>query len=260
MEHWKSIKHIMRYLNGTRNYGLLYDKEKVTDFIGYSDADWDGDLDNRRSTSGYVFKLSRAAVSWRSKKQSCVALSRAEAEYMALARATQEAVWMQRLQNDLNEASAKSTLIYEDNQSTICMAKNPQHYGRAKHIVIKFHYIREQVEKKAFQLEYCESKNMVVDMLTKALLSSQFVKPREMLWVREIIEQVWLQVRRSVEIHFRKRYVSFNFKGLNQQIPNIFGYNNVLFSLWPVAAYCRHFVLFWAPNPSFLWPHFILLF
>ena len=67
MEHWKFIKHIMRDLNGTRNYGLLYDKEKVTDFIGYSDADWAGDLDDRRSTSGYLFKLSGAAVSWRSK-------------------------------------------------------------------------------------------------------------------------------------------------------------------------------------------------
>ena len=170
MEHWKSIKHTMRYPNGTRNYGLLYDKEKVTDFIGYSDADWAGDLDDRRSTSGYLFKLSGAAVRWRSKKQYCVALSTAEAEYMALASATQEAVEMQRLQNDLNEASVKSTLIYEDNQSTICMAKNPQYHGRAKHIEIKFHYIREQVEKKAIQLEYCESKNMVADMVTKALL------------------------------------------------------------------------------------------
>ena len=109
MEHWKSIKHIMCYLNGTRNY--VYDKEKVTDFIGYSDADWAGDLDDCRSTSGYLFKLSGAAVSWRSKKQSCVALSTAEAEYMALASAAQETVWMQRLQNDLNETSVKSTLI-----------------------------------------------------------------------------------------------------------------------------------------------------
>ena len=189
MEHWKSIKHIMHYLNGTQNYGLLYDKEKVTDFIGYSDEDWAGDSDDHRSTSGYVFELSGAAVSWRSKKQSCVALSTAEAEYMALASAAQEAVWMQGLQNYLNEASVKSILIYEDNQSTICIAKNPQYHERAKHIDIKFHYICEQVEKKAIQLEYCESK-MVADMLTKALLSSQFVKLRNMLGVRKIIEQV----------------------------------------------------------------------
>ena len=180
----------MRYLNGTRNNGLLYDKEKVTNFIGYSDANWAGELDDRRSTSGYLFKLSGAAVSWRSKKQSCVALSTAEAEYMALTSAAQEAVWMQRLQNDLNEASVKSTLIYEDNQSTICKAKNPQYHGRAKHSDIKFHYIREQVEKKAIQFEYCESKTMVADMLTKALLSPQFEKLRETLGVKEIIEQV----------------------------------------------------------------------
>ena len=134
--------------------------------------------------------MSGAAVSWRSKKQCCVALSTAEAEYMTLTSATQEAVGMQRLQNDLNEVSVKSTHIYENNQSTICMAKNPQYHGRAKHIDIKFHYIHEQVEKKAIQLEYCESKNMVADMLTKALLSSQFVKLREMLGVREIIELV----------------------------------------------------------------------
>ena len=109
---------------------------------------------------------------------------------MALASAEQEAVWMQRLQNDLNEASIKSTLIYEDNQSTIYKVTNPQYHGRTKHIDIKFHYIREQVEKKAIQLEYCESKNMVADMLTKALLSSQFVKLREMLGVRKSIKQV----------------------------------------------------------------------
>ena len=150
MEHCKSIKHIMRYLNGTQNYGLLYDKEKVTDFIGYSDADWAGDLDDRRSTSGYLFKLSGAAVSWRSKKQSCVALSTAEAENIALASAAQEAVWMQRLQNDLNKASVKSTLIYEDNQSTICMAKNPQYHGRAKHI-----------DKSTSELTICEAQRNV---------------------------------------------------------------------------------------------------
>ena len=107
-----------------------------------------------------------------------MALSTAEAEYMALASAAQEAVWMQCLQNDLNEDSVKSTLIYEDNQSTICMAKNPQYHGQAKHIDIKFHHICEQVEKKAIQLEYCKSKNMVSDMLTKALLSSKFVNLR----------------------------------------------------------------------------------
>ena len=82
----------MHYLNNTQNYGLLYNKEKVTNFIGYSDADLAGDLDDCRSISGDLFKLSRAAISWRSKKQICVALSTAEAEYMVFASAAQEAV------------------------------------------------------------------------------------------------------------------------------------------------------------------------
>lgn len=109
----------MRYLNGTRNYGLLYNKENVNNHIGYSDANWAGDLDDRRLTSGYLFKLSEVSVSWRSKKQTCVSLSTAEAKDMALASAAQEAVHMQHLQNDLNEASVEPTLINEDNESTI---------------------------------------------------------------------------------------------------------------------------------------------
>ncbi len=102
--------------NYTRNYGLLYDKEKVTDFIGYSHAGWAGDLDDRRSTSGYLFKLSGAAVSWRSKKQSCVALSIAEAEYMALASAAQKLYGcnvfkMNSMKPQLNQHN-EITLIY----------------------------------------------------------------------------------------------------------------------------------------------------
>ncbi len=93
-----------------------------------------------------MFKISGAAVSWRSKKKSCVALSTAEAEYMALASATQEAVWMRKLLADLQNKTEKTTVIFEDNQSAIFMAKNPQYHGCAKHIDIKYHFIRDQTE------------------------------------------------------------------------------------------------------------------
>lgn len=122
-EHWTAVKHILRYLNGTRNYGLLYSSEETNNLTGYSDADWAGDLNDRKSTSGYLFKMSGAAISWKSKKQTCVALSTAEAEYMALASAAQEAVWLQRLTSDISKTSINPTTIYEDNQSAICMAK-----------------------------------------------------------------------------------------------------------------------------------------
>ena len=97
----------MRYLQGTSNFGLLYTKEESNECVGYSDADWAGNLDDRRSTSGYIFKINGAAVSWLSKKQSCVALSTAEAEYMALANTTQEAIWMRQLTIDLKNMPDK---------------------------------------------------------------------------------------------------------------------------------------------------------
>ena len=93
-QHWTAVKRILRYLRGTADYGLAFTPDASGDCVGYSDADWGGDLDDKKLSSGYVFLISGGAVSWRSKKQTCVALSTAEAEYVALASAAQEAVWM----------------------------------------------------------------------------------------------------------------------------------------------------------------------
>ena len=184
-EHWTAVKRIMRYLKGTIDYGLCYDRSSPGECVRYSDADWAGDLKDRKSTSGYLFQICGTAVSWRSKKQTCVALSTAEAEYMALASAAQEAIWLQHLVGDLGNKPVDPMVLYEDNQSAICMSKNPQFHGRAKHIGIKFHYIREQVERGAVALKYCPSNDMIADMLTKGLARDQFYKLRKMAGVRE---------------------------------------------------------------------------
>ena len=176
-----AVKHIFRYLKGTLNYGLQYTRDKQTNCIGYSDADWGGDLDDRKSTSGYLFQLSGAAVSWRSKKQTCVALSTAEAEYMALASAAQEAMWLRQITTDLKNKPTGATVIFEDNQSAICIAKNPQFHGRSKHI---YHFIREQVCNNTVELKYCRTNEMTADMLTKGLHGEQFEKLRHMAGVR----------------------------------------------------------------------------
>ena len=143
--HWKAVKHILRYLIGTINYGLLYSRTSSV-CLGYSDSDWGGDLDNRKSTSGYVFQIGGGPVSWQSRKQSCVALSTSEAEYIALTPAAQEAIWLRQLLSELEQEPEKKVVIYEDNQSTICLSKNPQFHGHSKHIAIKYHFIRDQVK------------------------------------------------------------------------------------------------------------------
>ena len=149
-QHWTAVKRIFRYLKGTIHLGLLNERNGLKKLIGYSDADWGGDCNDHISTSGYLFLVGGIAVSCRSNKQTCVALSTAEAEYMALASAAQEAVWMRH-----SVRICEPTVIFEDNQSAICMAKNPQFHGRAKHIGIKYHFIREQVSNNTIKLRYC---------------------------------------------------------------------------------------------------------
>ena len=179
-DHWTAVKRILRYLKGTHDYGLLYQKKASVELLGYSDADWAGDVGDRKSTSGYVFFLGGAAVSWKSCKQTSVALFTAEAEYIALSGAFQEAMWFQQLIADVLNKRVQETTIFEDNQSTICLAKNQHVHGRTKHVDIKYHFIRDLVEAKRVKLVYCASENMIADMLTKGLPIKQFEKLREL--------------------------------------------------------------------------------
>ena len=186
-EHWIAVKRILRYLKGTPNYGLAYSSNVDTDgpLIGYSDADWAGDVNDCKSTSGYFFIMSGAAVSWKSQKQTCVALSTAEAEYIALAAATQEATWMRQLLEDLHSGQIEPTVICEDNQSAICIAQNPQYHNRTKHIDIKYHYVREKVLDTTIELQYCPTRDMIADILTKGLTYDKFSRLRMLSGVKE---------------------------------------------------------------------------
>ena len=174
-EHLKTVKPILRYLRGTTHYGLLFKRNGSKAVIGYCDADWGGNTTDFKSTSGYLFQVGGTAFTWQSKKQLCVAMSRAEAEYVALAGAAQEAVWLKQLNEDLTGKS-EPVMIHEDNQSAIAIAKNPQFHGRVKHINIKYHFIREQVNSDNIKLNYCQISEMIVDMLTKGL---EFERLRE---------------------------------------------------------------------------------
>uniref|UniRef100_H3H4R3 Reverse transcriptase Ty1/copia-type domain-containing protein n=1 Tax=Phytophthora ramorum TaxID=164328 RepID=H3H4R3_PHYRM len=171
-EHWVAVKRIFRYLQGTKTHGICFKPGDKVDFRGYSDADWAGDLADRKSTSGYTFMLMSAPVSWGSKKQSSVSLSTSEAEYIALSLAIQEGKWIHRLLCEILAAANETgpeLMIREDNQSCIKMTKNPVNHGRAKHIDIKYHHIRDEVKRGEVKLEYCETSVMLADIMTKAL-------------------------------------------------------------------------------------------
>jgi hypothetical protein len=178
--HLTAVKRIFRYLKGTADMVLEF-KATEKELHGYSDADWASDLDSRHSTSGNVFIMSGGAISWASQKQATVALSTAEAEYVALGAATQEALWLRQLHSDLKIDIDVATTIYEDNQGAIAMSKNPVGHKRSKHIDIRHHFIRETVLSGAVQISYCPSSDMVADIFTKPLPNAPFERMREKL-------------------------------------------------------------------------------
>jgi hypothetical protein len=164
--HWCAAKRVLRYLKGTVERGLCFGGRGG--LKGYCDADWGGDVDSYRSTTGYVFLLNGAAVSWRSRLQRTVALSTAEAEYMALCEAAQEATFLTQLLTDLGE-KVPTVEILEDNQAAMVISKNEVFHPRTKHIGIKYHYTRECVSGGTIKLVYCATAEMVADALTKPL-------------------------------------------------------------------------------------------
>ena len=178
-EHWVAVKRVFRYLRGTTQLGLLYTKKVESDLlIGYSDADWGGDCNDYKSTSGYLFQIGSTAITWKSKKQSCIALSTAEAEYMALSSAAQEAIWLRELSSDLGNPQH---LIMEDNQSAISIARNPQFHGRTKHINIKYHLFENRSLTTRFVLSTaCPTEDMLADILTKGIGPEKFERLRRM--------------------------------------------------------------------------------
>jgi hypothetical protein len=171
--HLTAAKRVLRYLKGTINLSLQYKKTENSDVTGYSDAGWADDVDSRRSTTGNVFIMSGSPISWLSQRQSTVALSTAEAEYIALSSACQEAVWLQRLLTDIGE-NIKPITIMEDNQGAIAIAKNPVGHKRTKHIDIRYHFVREQTQKGVIEIQYLSTKEMLADMFTKPLPRGQF--------------------------------------------------------------------------------------
>ncbi|KAL6461003.1 hypothetical protein MHYP_G00309690 [Metynnis hypsauchen] len=178
-KHMTALKHVYRYLQGTVNYELSYEKcDNKLELMGYSDADWANDILDRKSTTGYCFSLSQnvAVVSWKTRKQQTVSLSTCEAEYVALAATIQEALYLSQLLQGMDHTFEQTVRVFEDNQGTIRLAKNPVNRQRSKHVDIKYHFIRSNILQGKIVLVYCPTENMVADVFTKSATRAKIEK------------------------------------------------------------------------------------
>ncbi|UYV76125.1 hypothetical protein LAZ67_13002672 [Cordylochernes scorpioides] len=187
--HWTAVKKIFGYLKATKNIGICFGGSSCTStLIGFSDADFAGDLDTRKSTTGYVFMLNNGPISWCSQKQNCVSLSTTESEYIAASKATKEAIWLRHLLRELHQEQVKPTTIFCDNQSCIRLVHNPEYHKRTKHIDISYHFIRDHFQNHAIDLLYVCSNDQAADIFTKALPPERYRRLRSQLGLFETTE------------------------------------------------------------------------
>ena len=176
MDHWKAAKKVLRYLKGTKYYMLMYRQMDNLDVIGYSDSDFAGCVDSRKSTSGYMFMMADGAISWRSTKQTLVATSTMEVEFVSCFEATSHGVWLKSFISGLRimDSISKPLKIFCDNSATVFMAKNNKSGSRSKHIDIKYLAVRERVKDKIVVINHISTDLMIVDPLTKGMPPIKF--------------------------------------------------------------------------------------
>lgn len=186
--HMGAVKRILRYVKGTINLGVHYKKNGGNVLEAYSDSDYAGDLDTRRSTTGYVCFLSGAAISWSSKRQPVVTLSTTEAEFVAAASCACQVVWLRRILESIGIAQREeeSTVMYCDNMSTIKLSRNPVMHKRSKHIDVRFHFLRDLTNDGVVELVHCSTHVQIADILTKPLKMDTYEKMRGMLGVCDV--------------------------------------------------------------------------
>ncbi|KAJ9546605.1 hypothetical protein OSB04_019148 [Centaurea solstitialis] len=184
-DHYVAVLRILRYLKGTIFHGLYFCSTSSLILQGFSYADWDSDMTDRRSTTGFCFFLGDSLISWRSKKQSLTARSSTEAEYCALADTSQELIWLRWLLSDM-------ALLWCDNTSAIQIAHNDVFHERTKHIEIDCHFVRQYVVRKTIQLQSISTDDQPADIFTKAHLPGHF---------RELVSKLNLALVRFLALH-----------------------------------------------------------
>ena len=181
--HCTAVKRIFKYLRQTTNFSLCYSYVPTGNHVllAYTDADYAGDLNDRKSRSGSILFLNDGPVLWLSRKQPCTATSTTESEYVAASLTSKEIVWARRLLHDLGFPQSNPTPLFSDNQSAIRLVQNPEFHKRTKHIDVLYHLIREFQSRGEITLFYVPTRLQLADILTKALTPDIFAKLRDAL-------------------------------------------------------------------------------
>jgi hypothetical protein len=171
--HWSAVKRILQYIKHTMKLGLKIGKMSSLLVSGFSDADWAGCIDDRRSTGGFAIFLGSNLVSWNARKQATVSRSSTEAEYKALANATAEIMWIQILLLEIGVQAPRKAKLWCDNMGAKYLSANPVFHARTKHIEVDYHFVRERVAKGFLDIEHVSTRDQVADGFTKPLGARQ---------------------------------------------------------------------------------------
>jgi hypothetical protein len=185
--HWNAVSQIFSYLVGTKDYGIWLGGSQ-SGLVGYTNANFAGDQDDCRSTSGGIFFLHGGPVALFSKKQPDIAQSTTESEYIALCEGTKSIVFLCRLQEDFTGVEQLKIPIMCDNQSAVRLSYNPEYHQRTKHILVRYHYTRQKVNKGKIEIKYISTEDQLADILTKPLPGPKFTKLRYRIGVRKFTD------------------------------------------------------------------------
>ena len=188
------MKRVLRYVKGTTELGILYKIGGEKKLVAYLDSDYARDIEDRKSTSRYIFLLNSGLVAWCSKKQLVVTRSTTEVELIAATSCAFQSVWMRRILEKLGHKQDKCTNSFCDNSSIIKLSKNPAMHGRHKHIDVRFHFLYDLTNDGVVKLEYYGSKDQLANIMTKPLKLEVFIRLRKLLGVCLVYEINWLQI------------------------------------------------------------------
>ncbi|XP_057976061.1 uncharacterized mitochondrial protein AtMg00810-like [Malania oleifera] len=175
LPHWSALKRVLRYLKGTINHGLFFTSHSGPVVQAYSDADWGGCPDDRRSTSGCCIFLGNHLISWSSKKQKSAARSSTEAKYKSLASSAAELIWLQFLLKELGIFLPQAPTLWCDNLGATYLCANPIFHSKTKHMDIDYHFVRDRVATNSLRISFCSTNNQIADILIKPLVSYKFL-------------------------------------------------------------------------------------